>query len=54
MQECLEYEWFRSERRDLQTVVAGQFHHLQQFCKDSALKRGVLLEIASRLPMDDA
>lgn len=54
MQECLEYEWFRTERRELQTVATAQFHNLQQFCKDSALKRGVLLEIASHLPMDDA
>jgi len=51
---CLEHEWFEVGKRDLKAVAPAEFHHMETFCKESALQRGLLLEIASRLPMDDA
>jgi Ca2+-binding EF-hand superfamily protein len=51
MAQCLAHEWFRTEDRTLMTVPPQQFASLQNFCHEAALKRTLLLEIASRLPI---
>eukprot|EP00746_Dinoflagellata_sp_MGD_P166337 gnl/MRDRNA2_/MRDRNA2_96155_c0_seq1.p1 gnl/MRDRNA2_/MRDRNA2_96155_c0~~gnl/MRDRNA2_/MRDRNA2_96155_c0_seq1.p1 ORF type:complete len:749 (+),score=146.21 gnl/MRDRNA2_/MRDRNA2_96155_c0_seq1:118-2364(+) len=54
MQNCLTHEWFSLEKHTLGPIKKEQFIPLQQFCKATALKRSLLLEIASRLPMGSA
>jgi len=51
MAECMGHEWFKADNRDMKTVPPAKFQALQDFCSESALKRTLLLEIASRLPM---
>lgn len=54
MSECLEHRWFEAERRLLGSVAPSQFLPLQAFHREAVLKRSLLLEIASRLPMGQA
>lgn len=54
MRHCLDHEWFRLEYRALSSVNPQQFASLHAFCRESALKRTLLLELAARLPMSNA
>eukprot|EP00928_Gymnodinium_smaydae_P061688 TRINITY_DN4571_c0_g1_i1.p1 TRINITY_DN4571_c0_g1~~TRINITY_DN4571_c0_g1_i1.p1 ORF type:complete len:713 (-),score=169.29 TRINITY_DN4571_c0_g1_i1:157-2295(-) len=54
MSGCLMHEWFSAGKCELRTVTPAQLHNLQAYCKDSLMKRTMLLEIASKLPMDQA
>lgn len=54
MRDCLKHDWFQVETRLLKTVKPEQFMPLQAFVHQAALKRSVLLEMASRLPMHKA
>jgi len=51
---CLDHEWFSTEKHAMKTVTPAQYGDLQSFCKESDFKRTLLLDIASRLPMDKA
>jgi len=51
MAQCLKHEWFKADERVMRTVPPAQFMALKNFCHEAALKRTLLLEIASRLPM---
>jgi len=51
MAECLKHEWFHTEDHVMKIVPPAHFQALQSFCNEAALKRTLLLEIASRLPM---
>jgi len=54
MEACLQHKWFK-ERPLTQFIVAPeQFARLEQFHKQSELKRAVLFEVASRLPLQHA
>eukprot|EP00928_Gymnodinium_smaydae_P034892 TRINITY_DN2463_c0_g1_i1.p1 TRINITY_DN2463_c0_g1~~TRINITY_DN2463_c0_g1_i1.p1 ORF type:complete len:747 (-),score=143.30 TRINITY_DN2463_c0_g1_i1:53-2293(-) len=54
MAECRGSPWFSAHDVGLGVVSAEQFEELHKFCQDTALKRTMLLEIASRLPMNKA
>eukprot|EP00927_Polykrikos_kofoidii_P086423 TRINITY_DN9680_c1_g2_i1.p1 TRINITY_DN9680_c1_g2~~TRINITY_DN9680_c1_g2_i1.p1 ORF type:complete len:765 (-),score=180.00 TRINITY_DN9680_c1_g2_i1:71-2365(-) len=55
MAKCLTHDWFTStEKHKLTTVTPAQFLGLQAFCKESDVKRTLLLEVASRLPVEKA
>mmetsp|Transcript_114929 Transcript_114929/g.245373 ORF Transcript_114929/g.245373 Transcript_114929/m.245373 type:complete len:703 (+) Transcript_114929:57-2165(+) len=54
MRQCLEHEFFKMDPRELKLVSPAQFRPFASFCKDQQVKRALLLEIASRLPMDRA
>eukprot|EP00747_Dinoflagellata_sp_TGD_P188578 gnl/TRDRNA2_/TRDRNA2_47799_c0_seq1.p1 gnl/TRDRNA2_/TRDRNA2_47799_c0~~gnl/TRDRNA2_/TRDRNA2_47799_c0_seq1.p1 ORF type:complete len:696 (+),score=165.32 gnl/TRDRNA2_/TRDRNA2_47799_c0_seq1:93-2180(+) len=51
---CLTHEWFKTEPRDLKVVPPEKLTPLKDFCREVAVKRALLLEIASKLPMDRA
>lgn len=54
MTECLQHEWFTVEPRSLCSVQPEQLEALRSFCDELAIRRTLLLEIASRLPMNRA
>lgn len=55
MATCLQHKWFNLEKKELTTIKPAQFAYLQEeYVRGSALKRALLLELASALPMDDA
>merc|ERR1719204_1334736 len=54
MAACRENSWFKANSSALGVVSPEQFAELSKFCEDTALKRTMLLEIASRLPMRKA
>mmetsp|Transcript_88374 Transcript_88374/g.248965 ORF Transcript_88374/g.248965 Transcript_88374/m.248965 type:complete len:725 (-) Transcript_88374:79-2253(-) len=54
MAQLLQHEWFTTAKRELKTVTPAQFLGLQAFAKETQIKRTLLMEIASRLPMDRA
>jgi len=54
MAECLEHEWFATPNATLKSVTPAQFSTLKSFHRESALKRSLLCEIATRLPMERA
>jgi len=54
MADCLHHEWFALEKRSLQTFSPNQFVPIQSFYHEVALKRSLLLELASKLPMSKA
>jgi len=54
MATCAKHQWFNAQAHTLQVLPPSHFERLQQFAAQSALKRGVMLEIASRLPMQHA
>jgi len=54
MTECLDSKWFESPDLSLNVVTPEQFAELEAFSRDTALKRTMLLELASRLPMNRA
>lgn len=51
MTQCMKHEWFQTDDRELRTVSPAQLQALESFCNEAALKRTLLLEIASKLPM---
>lgn len=54
MRECLQHQWFAVKTKSLLKVPPEQFQALKSFCKQSSLKKALLLEIAARLPMAQA
>ncbi|CAE8603445.1 unnamed protein product [Polarella glacialis] len=54
MAACLKHPWFSARPDALGLLPAEQLDHLQAFCKESALKRALLMEIAAKLPLDHA
>jgi serine/threonine protein kinase len=54
MSDCLRHDWFTTPQRELKTVTPAQLIGLQSFAKESSVKRTLLLEIASRLPIERA
>lgn len=54
MAKCLEHTWFHAQEGSLGAVSAAQLRPLQAFSEQDAVKRALLLELASRLPMSHA
>jgi len=54
MSDCLKHHWFEVKRQSLRKLSPEQYKSLQAFGEQTALKRAILLEIASRLPMEHA
>merc|ERR1711871_105434 len=54
MQELCSDPWFEVVKTELQVVSPAELEGLRRFCDDTAIKRGILMELAYRLPMDDA
>jgi len=54
MEEALKDEWFTLQEYELLTVSPAQIADLEAFCREAAVKRAVMFEIASRLPMEKA
>eukprot|EP00929_Paragymnodinium_shiwhaense_P111790 TRINITY_DN80079_c0_g1_i1.p1 TRINITY_DN80079_c0_g1~~TRINITY_DN80079_c0_g1_i1.p1 ORF type:complete len:758 (-),score=194.28 TRINITY_DN80079_c0_g1_i1:207-2480(-) len=54
MRDCLKHDWFKTEKHKLGTVKAAQYQELMNFCKQTTFKRTLLLEIASKLPIERA
>jgi len=51
MVQCFEHKWFYANASTLMVVPPEQLRGLHDFSKLSALKRSLLMEIASKLPM---
>jgi len=54
MRECGDDEWFTMNERELSLIPPAQFAPFAALCHQQGVKRKLLLEIASRLPMDQA
>merc|ERR1712178_653714 len=54
MQDICSDPWFEVVKTELRTVSPAELEGLRRFCDDTAIKRGILMELAYRLPMDDA
>lgn len=54
MKECSQHEYLSTDRGDLGFLPPSLFTGLASFTKQQQVKRALLLEIASRLPMDRA
>lgn len=54
MRNCLKDEWFLQGERQMSVVKPEQLMGLKAFIHQAALKRSVLLELASKLPMHQA
>jgi len=54
MKECSLNPYFTVDQSKLKDIPAQQFKQLMSFCKQEDVKKSLLLEIASRLPMDRA
>lgn len=54
MAQCCGHEWYRLNRRELKTIAPTQFAPFAAFAHQQQVKRSLLLEIASQLPMDRA
>jgi len=54
MADCLNSSWFAARTSEMKIISAAQFEQLKSFCDQNALKRTMLLQIASRLPMRKA
>merc|ERR1719203_2659037 len=54
MRECCDNEWFTMNERELALIPPAQFAPFAAICQQQGMKRKLLLEIASRLPMDQA
>lgn len=54
MLQCLEHQWFAAEPEKLKALDAEELKHLQDFAKESALRRAVIMEVASKLPIERA
>lgn len=51
MKEVAQNEYFTQGKGELKLVPHGQFLPFAKFCKEQRVKRALLLELASRLPM---
>mmetsp|Transcript_69232 Transcript_69232/g.200559 ORF Transcript_69232/g.200559 Transcript_69232/m.200559 type:complete len:660 (-) Transcript_69232:48-2027(-) len=47
---CLDHKWYE-QRNTLHAIPTQQFARLQKYCEESELKRAIVTEIASRLPL---
>jgi Ca2+-binding EF-hand superfamily protein len=54
MKDCTDHPYFSMDKRELALVSPAQFQGLIKFCEQQQVKRALLLEIASRLPMERA
>jgi len=54
MSDCLKHEWFKCDAVAKSKISPQQFAKLKQFTEETKLQRTLLLEIASRLPMEKA
>lgn len=54
MQTCLAHEWFSVDASQLKSLTPEQLAPLRAFGQQSAVKRHLLLEIASKLPIEQA
>mmetsp|Transcript_29521 Transcript_29521/g.84526 ORF Transcript_29521/g.84526 Transcript_29521/m.84526 type:complete len:898 (-) Transcript_29521:179-2872(-) len=55
MATCLQHHWFVLEKKELCVIKPAQFAYLQEeYVRGSAVKRALLFELASALPMEDA
>eukprot|EP00931_Biecheleriopsis_adriatica_P024230 TRINITY_DN15152_c0_g1_i2.p1 TRINITY_DN15152_c0_g1~~TRINITY_DN15152_c0_g1_i2.p1 ORF type:complete len:654 (+),score=161.47 TRINITY_DN15152_c0_g1_i2:74-2035(+) len=52
MKQCLEHKWFGAKSETLGALSVDQLKQLQAFAQQSALKRAVIQEVASKLPME--
>merc|ERR1711865_762880 len=52
--DCLQHVWFQSRTVAKAKISAQQFASLKTFCDETKLQRTILLEIASRLPIEQA
>merc|ERR1719193_2035830 len=51
MRECCDNEWFNADKTELKLIPPHDFAHLAAMCQTQQMKRMILLEVASRLPM---
>lgn len=54
MVDCLQHEWFVVDRATLSNISPSDFTPLREFVHESKLKKNILLQVASRLPMGRA
>merc|ERR1712072_370027 len=54
MSDCLKHAWFQSSTVERSKISPQQFAKLKSFCEETKLQRTLLLEIASRLPIEKA
>ena len=54
MLQCLEHKWFAAEPEKLKALEVKELKQLQDFAKESALRRAVMMEVASKLPIERA
>lgn len=52
MAECLLHDWFKIGDHEMLSVSAEQFASLASFYRETAVKRALFFEIASRLPIE--
>lgn len=52
--ESVRHGWFAAPSQTLKAVPAAALARLQEFAEQTALKRGLMLEIAARLPLNQA
>jgi len=54
MDQCLQHRWFSQHRADPDVVTTASFAGLKDVVNEAAVKRAIMFEIASRLPIDQA
>jgi len=54
MLQCLQHKWFGAKDESLGALDVDQLKQLQEFSNESALKRAVIMEVASKLPIERA
>jgi serine/threonine protein kinase len=54
MGQCLQHRWFSQHHSDPNTVATASFAGLKDVIHEAAVKRAIMFEIASRLPIDQA
>jgi len=54
MLQCLQHKWFEAKEETLKALSVDQLQQLQEFANETAMKRAVIMEVASKLPIERA
>lgn len=54
MIQCLQHQWFSVDAGELKALDAEELKQLQDFAKETAFRRAVIMEVASKLPIERA
>ncbi|CAJ1404819.1 unnamed protein product [Effrenium voratum] len=54
MVQCLQHKWFAAQEDALGAVDVEQLKPLQDFAQETAMRRAVIMEVASKLPIERA